>query len=73
MHSIYAAYEYFLTAYKDIFDHCFPEKVAKSKNRLTPNNEWISLGFLRSCNKRSLLYKKCRHSGAPLEKDKYIQ
>jgi len=37
-----AAYEYFLTAYKDIFDHCFQEKVTKSKNRLTPNNEWIT-------------------------------
>jgi len=22
-----AAYEYFLSAYKDIFDHCFPEKL----------------------------------------------
>jgi len=56
-----AAYDYSLTAYKNIFDHCFPEKVAKSKNRFIPNNEWITQGLLRSCAKRSFLYKKkCR-------------
>ena len=38
-----------------------------------PQNEWMTKGLLRSCNKRSLLYKKFKRGGKMQDKENYIK
>ena len=66
-------YNHFIDAYKDIFDNCFPEKFVKLKPKNAPQAEWMTRGLLRSCNKRSLLYKKYKQNGTAQSREKYLR
>lgn len=67
------AYNYFYAIYLDVFEKCFPEKVVKISRRRTPIKDWMTKGILRSCNKRSTLYRTYKNSGSQEDKNKYIK
>src|SRR5271165_2481997 len=53
-----AAYNEFIKIYKYAFNKYFPEKKVKISRNLTPRNVWITKGLMKSCVKKSKLYKK---------------
>jgi hypothetical protein len=67
-----SAYERFYFIYRDNFDKCFPEKNIKLNSKSIPQNEWMTRGLLRSCHKRSRLYKKFKSEGAAKDKENYV-
>jgi len=56
-----AAYNCFIDIYLLAFNKHFPEKLVKQNRMTTPINEWMTKGLLRSCNKRSKLYKNIKN------------
>jgi hypothetical protein len=67
-----AAYDCFLSHYKTIFDKCFPEKIMKLSHKLTPRHEWMTKGLVKSCLKKSKLFKKYRKTKAASDKICYL-
>lgn len=67
-----AAYDCFYDQYRVIFDKYFPEKIVKQSYRLTPRHEWMTKGLIRSCLKKSKLYKKYLKTGSVLDKNCYM-
>ena len=45
--------------YNKAFDNYFPEKLVKLSNRMTPRHDWMTKGLMKSCIKKSKLYRKC--------------
>ena len=65
-------YDKFSSIHIDIFNNCFPERIPKMLHRLTPRREWMTKGLMKSCKKKSKLYKKaCKSQNEVLNK-KYI-
>src|SRR5688572_6153204 len=50
-------YDQFLTKFNNGFNACFPLK-PKLNWRHSPRKEWMTAGLVRSCNTKSLLFKK---------------
>jgi hypothetical protein len=67
-----AAYDSFLNQYKSIYDKCFPEKIQKLSYKLTPRHAWMTKGLIKSCLKKSNLYKKYQKSLTLLDKTCYM-
>ena len=66
------AYDSFFSLYKSIFDVYFPEHTVRISNRMTPRHEWMSKGLLKSCAKKSKLYRQfCKSQCETLHK-KYV-
>ncbi len=51
------AYNIFSTRFSQIFDVYFPEKTVRHSRAKTPRKEWITKELIKSCNKKSVLYK----------------
>ena len=51
------SYSYFIKTYSDLFNIYFPEKTVKFSKKLTPRQNWITTGLMKSCHKKSILYK----------------
>jgi hypothetical protein len=66
------AYDNFSTLFKSIFDTYFPERIIKLSNRMTPRHEWMTKGLLKSCAKKSKLYRKFCKSQCEIMHKKYI-
>ena len=66
------AYECFYKVYRDIFENHFPEKTFKMCHRLTPRHDWMTKGLIKSCFKKSKLYKKYRKNDNALNRNRYI-
>jgi hypothetical protein len=66
------AYEYFHTRYTALFNSCFPEKTFKLSYKHTPRQPWMTEGLLKSCVRKSRLYKKYCQKKSPQCKNKYI-
>ena len=67
------AYTHFSTAYTDLFEKHFPKKLVRKNHKLVPQAEWMTKGLLKSCNKRSFLYKRYRKSGTSPDREKHIK
>jgi len=67
-----AAYDLFIDIYCTGFETYFPLRTFTLSNRMSPRHAWITKGLMRSCIKKSKLYKKYRKEGAGKNKDKYI-
>jgi len=52
------AYTTFYEIYLHLFDTHFPLQEFKFTKRMTPRTDWITPGLIKSCNKKSSLYKK---------------
>ena len=68
-----AAYDLFYAIYEEHFNKCFPLKTIKLNTKYVPQNEWMTRGLLRSCNKRSMLFKKFKNGGTEHDKKTYIK
>ena len=66
------AYDYFNSTFVNIFDKYFPESEVKQSNRLTARHPWITKGLMKSCVKKSKLYRKYCKNRSKNNKDKYI-
>jgi hypothetical protein len=66
------AYESFIKSYQLIFDQHFPEKNFKCCNKMMPRNEWITKGLMKSCIRKSKLYKCYCQNRTKANKDKYV-
>ena len=67
------AYNCFLNIYSKLYNESFPLKSARVHRKNTPKNEWMTTGLLKSCKKRSALYKKYIKSKSTYDRDKYIK
>ena len=65
-------YDMFFEIYKSIFDRYFPERTFKLPYRMTPRHEWITKGLMKSCIRKSKLYRKFCRSRTAANKDKYV-
>ena len=65
-------YERFFLAYKILFDKHFPQRSIKQSQKFTPRHEWMTKGLMKSCVKKSKLYKKFCISQNGYHKAKYI-
>ena len=66
------AYDIFFDIYGSGFEKYFPIRTFKLSNHMTPRHAWITKGLMRSCVKKSKLYKKYKKSGTSLDKNIYI-
>ena len=66
------AYNCFLRIYSLAFDKHFPETTVKKNHWKTPLSDWMTKGLLKSCNKRSKLFKKYKLSNTPSDRQKYV-
>ena len=62
----------FFNVYKHLFDKCFPLVTRHHSYRMTPRNEWMTKSLIKSCNKKSRLYKKYRLHPTVANKDRYV-
>ena len=53
-----AALECFTSQYRSSFEKNFPLKNVKMSYKITPRQEWMTKGLVKSCFKKSSLYKK---------------
>ena len=51
-------YNKFLEMFTTIFNDHFPLRSFKLSKSKTPRQEWITSGLIKSCNRKSTLYKK---------------
>ena len=58
--------------YNKAFDKCFPEKIVKLSNRMTPRHDWMTKGLMKSCMKKSKLYRKYCKNRTKENKKRYI-
>ena len=69
-----AAYACFSDIYSQMFNKHFPEKCRNpARKRLAPVLEWMTTGLLKSCNKRSKLYKKYIKSKSLEDRQKFVK
>ena len=66
------AYECFHGIFHSIFIKHFPEITRRGNNKMTPRHEWMTKGLMRSCLRKSKLYKSYRKKGTADSKRKYI-
>jgi hypothetical protein len=67
------AYALFNARFVQLFENYFPLKSSNYSKRSTPHHEWITKGLIKSCHKKSLLYKRFKINSDPLAKEKYIK
>ena len=53
-----AAYDCFFKIYNNVFNIYFPQRELKLSHKMTPRKEWITKGLMKSCIRKSNLYKK---------------
>ncbi len=66
------AYNMFMNKFSAIFDKYFPLKMFKYSKSKTPRQEWITKGLIKSCNKKSVLYKKYKLNPTEGNKARFI-
>lgn len=66
------AYKYFFGIYQGTFDKHFPEKRTKLSNRMTPRHEWMTKGLMKSCIRKSKLYRVFCRNRCDANKAKYL-
>jgi hypothetical protein len=66
------AFNEFSVTYRAAFDKYFPEKIVKCSNRMTPRHDWMTKGLMRSCMKKSKLYRKYCKNRTKRNKDNYL-
>src|ERR1043165_1610769 len=52
------AYNVFISRFSNVFNACFPQRTVRLKRAKNPRSAWITSGLIKSCNKKSALYKK---------------
>lgn len=67
------SYNIFTKRFSLIFEEYFPQKCFKQTRAKTPRKEWITSGLVKSCNKKSYLYKKYIKNPNVENKTKYIR
>ena len=58
-----AAFNCFANQYRNAFEKNFPKKAIKINHKLIPRQEWMTKGLVKSCFKKSTLYKKISKNG----------
>jgi len=66
------AYNSFYDVFKVIFNKHFPERLFKLNHKLAPRHSWMTRGLVRSCIKKSKLYKIWKNNGDVADKLRYI-
>jgi hypothetical protein len=65
-------YDVFIDRFSNIFNDYFPQRTVKLKKVNNPRSDWITSGLIRSCNKKSILYKRYIKNPNSETKKKYI-
>src|ERR1043165_7657593 len=63
---------YLLADFRIVFNACFPQRTVRLKRAKNPRSDWITSGLIKSCNKKSALYKKFIKNPNPETKKRYI-
>ena len=66
-------YNVFTNRFGALYEKHFPLKSYKLNWSKAPRHDWISKGLVKSCNKKSLLYKKYRKNSTPQNKSIYTR
>src|SRR6218665_2158800 len=56
--NINIVYTWFITKYKSLYDLAFPLVKVTQKKRDGPRQPWMTMALLKSCKKKTNLYKK---------------
>ena len=65
-------YSSFISKFLEVFNQFFPNRTFKFSKKKYPRHEWMTKGLIKSCNKKSRLYKKFRQDPSLLNKTKYV-
>lgn len=66
-------YSLFSQRFLDIFDKHFPLKTVKFSKKSSPHQEWITKGLIKSCYKKSLLYRNYISNPTPINKNLFVK
>ena len=66
------AYSKFIELYSSLFELYFPLKQLNMSYKMTPRNEWITCGLMKSCSRKKVLYKRYMKSRTQDSKQKYL-
>jgi hypothetical protein len=66
------AYEEFLNRFSNLYQKCFPISKIKNSKRNMPKNEWITPALIKSCHKKSKLYREYKGSPTLPNRTKFI-
>ena len=64
-------YTLFISKFLELFNANFPIRTSMPRNKNVPRNPWITKGLIKSCNKKSDLYKKSKICPTIENKRKY--
>ena len=64
------AYDCILHEFKATFDKSFPEKLYKCSKKMTPRNDWMNNGLIKSYIKNSTLFKRYKQNSTDQNKRK---
>ena len=70
--SIDSKYTIFSQIFSEVFDHFFPIEKLKLTNATKPRKCWITKGLIKSCHRKSILYKRYRKKPTKRNEMKYI-
>lgn len=68
-----ALFKTFMLVFNKLFNDHFPPKIVKFCRKKTPRSDWITKGLIKSCNKKSSLYKAYRKNPTTENKNKYVR
>src|SRR5271170_7876033 len=66
------SHDIFYSLFICAFNANFPFKKRGTPRRMTPRQPWITMGLMKSCAKKSKLYKKFCQTKKPEHETKYI-
>ena len=67
------SFNIFMSIFNNLFNEHFPLKSVKLYRADMPRSDWITPGLIKSCNKKSLLYKCYKNNPTPENRSKYIR
>ena len=65
-------YAIFSQIFSNVFERFFPVETLKIPNSNSPRKCWITKGLIKSCHRKSFLYKKFRKKPSKRNENKYI-
>jgi hypothetical protein len=66
-------YKLFHNKFFALFNTFFPLRSSRSSKSNTPRKDWITKGLIKSCKKKSLLYKSYLKNCTPDTKSRYVK
>ena len=65
-------YAIFLHIFSTLFEKYFPIETIRIKNVISPRKCWITRGLVKSCKRRSILFKKYKQNPTKINENRYV-